>query len=97
MKHKNVEELFETHPPVDRQFVKDNLSFFKFQIRSPVDRRRVKDRRSPLKQEYLNPKHERRVNKVDRRTLGDRRGIFSRCYEYVVRKRALIFKRIPFA
>ena len=97
MKNKNVEVLMETRSPVDKKMLKDNLSFFKFQTRSPVDRRRVKDRRSLLKQEYLNPNHERRVNVIDRRILGDRRGMLSRCYEYFVRKRALIFKRTPFA
>ena len=45
--------------------------------RSPVDRRKVEDRRSSLKQNYLDRIPERRVNKIDRRMLSDRRGLFS--------------------
>ena len=45
--------------------------------RSPVDRRKVEDRRSSLKQNYLDRISERRVNKIDRRMLSDRRGLFS--------------------
>ena len=44
-----------------------------FQIRSTIDRRRVKDRRLFLKQEYLDHNPERRVNKIERRSLKDRR------------------------
>ena len=73
--------------------VKDNLSFFKFQTRSHVDRRRVKDRRS-LPGIAHNP--ERRANMTGRRMIGDRRGMFSRCYKHFVGKSALVFKRMSF-
>ena len=96
MGYKNVKIISKTRSPVDRQMVKDNLSFFKFQTRSPVDRRRVKDRRSFHKQEYLGHKPERRANMIGRRMIGDRRGMLSRYYEYFMGKRALIFKRTPF-
>ena len=45
--------------------------------RSPVDRRMVKNRRSSHKQNDLDHIPERRVNKVNRRMLSDRRGLFS--------------------
>ena len=44
-----------------------------FYTRRPVDRRRVEDRRLFLKQEYLDHNPERRVNKIERRSLNDRR------------------------
>jgi hypothetical protein len=97
MGYKNVKAISKTRSPVDRQMVKDNLSFFKFQTRSPVDRRRVKDRRSFLKTESIAHYPERRVSMINRRRLRDRRGILSRYYEYFVGKSALIFKRTPLA
>jgi hypothetical protein len=48
-----------------------------FQTRSHVDRRQFKDRRLSLKQEYLDHNPERRVNMIDRRMLGNRRGMVS--------------------
>jgi hypothetical protein len=48
-----------------------------FQTRSHVDRRKVEDRRLSLKQEYLDHNPERRVNMIDRRMLGNRRGMVS--------------------
>jgi len=97
MGYKNVKTISKTRLTVDRQMVKDNLSFFKFQTRSPVDRRKVKDRRSSLKKEGLAHYPERRVNMIKRRRLGDRRGILSRYYKYFVGKSALIIKRTPLA
>ena len=96
MGNNNVETISKTRSPVDRQRVKDSLSFFKLQTRSPVDRRRVKDRRSFLKQEGLAHNPERRANMIGRRMIGDRRGMLSRYYKYFVGKSALIFKRMPF-
>ena len=57
--------------------MKKKLDSMAFCSRRHVDRRRVKDRRSSLKQGYLGHKPERRVNKIDRRMLSDRRGLFS--------------------
>ena len=58
--------------------MRDNYDEVAFQTctRSPVDRRKVEDRRSSLKQNYLDRISERRVNKIDRRMLSDRRGLF---------------------
>ena len=96
MANNNAKVIIKTRSPVDRQRVKDSLSFFKLQTCSPVDRRRVKDRRSLLKHEDLAHNPERRANMTGRRMIGDRRGMFSRCYKYFVGKSALIFKRTPF-
>ena len=93
----NVEVIIKTRSPVDRQRVKDSLSFFKLQTRSPVDRRRVKDRRSFLKQEGLAHNPERRANMIGHRIIGDRRGLLSRYYEDFFEKSSLIFKRKPSA
>ena len=76
MGNNNVEAISKARSSVDRQRVKDSLSFFKLQTRSSVDRRKVKDRRSFLKQEYLDHIPERRVNMINRRMLSDRRGLF---------------------
>jgi hypothetical protein len=59
--------------------MRDNYDEIAFQTctRSPVDRRKDKDRRSSLKQNYLDHIPERRANKIDRRILSDRRGLFS--------------------
>ena len=96
MGNNNVEAISKAPSSVDRQRVKDSLSFFKLQTRSPVDRRRVKDRRSFFKQEGLSHNPERRANMFGRRMIGDRRGMLSRYYKYFVGKSALIFKRMPF-
>jgi hypothetical protein len=96
MANNNAKVIIKTRSPVDRQMVKDSLSFFKLQTRSPVDRRRVKDRRSFLKKEGLAHNPERRANMIGRRMIGDRRGMLSRYYKYFVGKSALIFKRTPF-
>ena len=45
--------------------------------RRPVGRRKVKNRRSSYKQNNLDHIPEKRVNKVNRRMLSDRRGLFS--------------------
>ena len=97
MANNNAKVIIKTRRHVDRQMVKDSLSFFKLQTRSHVDRRRVKDRRSSLKKEGLDHYPERRVNMIKRRRLADRRGILSRYYKYFVGKSALIFKRTPLA
>ena len=96
MGNNNVETISNTRSSVDRQRVKDSLSFFKLQTRSHVDRRRVKERRSFLKQEGLAHNPERRANMIGRRMIGDRRGMLSRYYKYFVGKSTLIFKRTPF-
>ena len=59
--------------------MKDKYAEVIFQTctRSPVDRRKVKERRSSLKQNYLDHIPDRRVNKINRRMLSDRRGLFS--------------------
>ena len=57
--------------------MKDNYAEAIFCTRSLFDRRKVKDRRSFLKQEDLSHIPERRVSMIDRRMLGDRRGLFS--------------------
>ena len=59
--------------------MRDNYDEVAFQTctRRPVDRRKVKDRRSSLKQNNLDHIPERRANKIDRRMLSDRRGLFS--------------------
>ena len=64
--------------------------------RSSVDRRKVKDRRSSIKQGYLDHNPERRANMIGRRMLGERRGLVAQYYEYFLKKRSLIFKRMPF-
>ena len=96
MANNKAEGICKARSPVERQRVKDSLSFFKLQTRSPVDRRRVKDRRSFLKQEGLAHNPERRANMIGRRMIGDRREMLSRYYKYFVEKSALIFKRMPF-
>jgi hypothetical protein len=48
-----------------------------FYTRRPVDRRQFKDRRFFPRHEDLDHKPERRVNMIDRRILGDRRGLVS--------------------
>ena len=60
--------------------MRDNYAEVIFQTctRSSVDRRKVKDRRLFLKQNNLDHIPERRANKIDRRMLSDRRGLFSK-------------------
>ena len=48
-----------------------------FPTRSSDDRRRVGGRRLFREQEYLDHNPGRRVNKIDRRILSNRRGLFS--------------------
>ena len=93
MRNNNVRVISRTRSPFERERVKDSLSFFKLQTRSHVDRRKVKDRRSHHKKGYLAHIPERRANMLGRRMIGDRRGMFSRYYEYFVEKSALIIKR----
>jgi hypothetical protein len=93
MRNNNVRVISRTRSPFERERVKDSLSFFKLQTRSHVDRRKVKDRRSSHRKEFLTHIPERRANMVGRRMIGDRRGMLSRYYEYVVEKSALIIKR----
>ena len=93
MGNNNVEVISRTRSPFERERVKDSLSFFKLQTRAHVDRRKVKDRRSPHRKEFLTHIPERRANMVGRRMIGDRRGMFSRYYEYFVGKSTLIIKR----